>query len=227
LTIRGRQVDGMTDVEGDTPAETRQERLARRKRMVRLATAAGAAPVSRPLTAELIPSGLWWVNLRSILRPSEWDAVRQAVYAAAGSRCELCGGVGQQHAVEAHELWAWDLLQHEQRLIRLVALCPGCHLVKHAGRARVIGREQEVRDQLQTVNGWSEAQARAHLRGAWDDWARRSVDEWRLDLSVLEIEVTDKLVARAKARSGGQRRRALAARATARSRPVLPAGHET
>ena len=187
--------------------------------MVSLATAASTVPVSGPLTAELIPSGLWWVNLRSILRPAEWDAVRQAVYTAAGSRCELCGGAGRQHAVEAHEVWAWDLPRHEQRLVRLVALCPGCHLVKHAGRARQIGRGQEVLDQLQTVNGWSKAEARAHLKRAWDDWARRSTLDWRLDLSVLEIAVTDELVARAKAWSEGQRRRALA-RTGSSSRPA-------
>ena len=141
--------------------------------------------------------------------------IATAVYAAAQSRCELCGGVGRQRAVEAHELWAWNLPRREQRLLRLVALCPRCHLVKHAGRAREIGREQEVLDQLQTVNGWSEAAARAHLRAARDDWARRSVFEWRLDLSVLEIEVTDELVSGAKARAGRERRSALAVRTTA------------
>ena len=48
--------------------------------MVELAVAAaGRHPICRPLTAELVPSGLWWLNLRSILRPSDWDALRVAV----------------------------------------------------------------------------------------------------------------------------------------------------
>ena len=45
--------------------------------MVELAVAAaGRLPICRPLTAELVPSGMWWLNLRSILRPGEWDALR-------------------------------------------------------------------------------------------------------------------------------------------------------
>ena len=121
--------------------------------MVELAVAAaGRHPISRPLTAELVPSGLWWVNLRSILRPGEWDALRAAVYEEAGHRCEICGDVGRRHPVEAHEVWSWA--GQVQRLVRLVALSPGCHFVKHAGRAQLLGRENDVVDQLRTVNGW-------------------------------------------------------------------------
>ena len=168
--------------------------------MVELAlAAAGRYPISRPLTAELVPSALWWLNLRSILRSSEWDALRAAVYEAAGHRCEICGGAGRRHPVEAHEVWTWA--GHFQRLLRLVALCPRCHTVKHAGRARLIGREDDVVDQLCTVNGWTEPQARAHLTDAWNDWARRSASEWQLDLSELGIELTDDLLAWAQAQA--------------------------
>ncbi len=160
------------------------------------------------MLAELVPSALWWLNLRSVLRAAEWDALRAAVYEAADHRCEVCGGTGRQRAVEAHEVWAWDVDERAQRLVRVVALCAGCHLVKHAGRARVIGHEDEVIDQLREVNHWTEAQAGAHLKTARDDWARRSALEWRLDLAVLEIEVTDELVSWAKQRVEGERARA-------------------
>ena len=168
--------------------------------MVELAVAAaGRHPISRPLTAELVPSGLWWVNLRSILRPSDWDALRAAVYEGAGHRCEICGGAGRRHPVEAHEVWSWT--GRSQRLVRLVALCPRCHFVKHAGRAKLLGRENDVIDQLRRVNDWTEAQARAHLKEAWNDWACRNAEEWEPDLSVLGIELTDDLLAWAQERA--------------------------
>lgn len=96
-------------------------------------------------------------------------------------------------------MWAWA--GHTQRLTRLVALCPRCHVVKHAGRARKLGWEDDVVDQLRKVNGWTKPQVSAHLKDAWDDWARRNASEWELDLSVLGIEVTDELLAWAKGRA--------------------------
>ena len=166
-----RQAPGMTlpprpGASGETP----HQRLEERRRLVeRALSAARQHPVSRPLTAELVPSRMWRLNLRTILRPAEWTALSDAVAAAADRRCEICGGVGPRHPVEAHEVWAWA--GHTQRLTRLVALCPRCHVVKHAGRARKLGWEDDVVDQLRKVNGWTKPQVSGHLKDAWDDWA--------------------------------------------------------
>ena len=180
--------------------ETRQQRLDERRRLVeRALSAARQHPVSRPLTAELVPPRTWGLNLRTILRQAEWDALSDAMSAAADCRCEICGGAGRQHAVEAHEVWAWA--GQTQRLVRIVALCPRCHGVKHAGLTKMIGRQDDVVDQLRKVNGWTEPQARSHLKDARNDWARRQATAWELDLSVLGIELTDELLAWAKDRA--------------------------
>jgi len=158
--------------------ETRQKRLEERRRLVeRALSAARQHPVSRPLMAELVPSRMWRLNLRTILRPAEWTALSDAVAAAADRRCEICGGVGPRHPVEAHEVWAWA--GHTQRLTRLVALCPRCHVVKHAGRARKLGWKDDVVDQLRKVNGWTKPQVSGHLKDAWDDWAHRNASAGR------------------------------------------------
>jgi hypothetical protein len=72
-------------------------------------------------------------------------------------------------------------------LIRLLALCPRCHLVKHYGRATVTGQQADALAQLCRVNGWTEAQALAHVAEARAVWRRRSAAPWTVDLSVLGL----------------------------------------
>ena len=52
------------------------------------------------LTIELVPSTCFCKNVRSQVDPARGDRIRMAVYAAAGSKCEICGGRGTAHPVE-------------------------------------------------------------------------------------------------------------------------------
>jgi len=138
------------------------------------------------LTLDIVPASTWYDNLRSRLRPSEWDRLRKATYAAAGHRCEVCGGRGSRHPVEAHERWDYDEENLVQRLIGLIALCPSCHAVKHFGRSQAIGQGGKALAHLKRVNRWKEDQAWDHINRSFEDWQRRSSVEWTLDLSWLE-----------------------------------------
>ncbi len=135
------------------------------------------------LTVELVPQAQWGFNLRSELRPKDWDKVRRATYAAAGHRCQLCGGVGRKHPVEAHEIWHYDDINHVQTLKGLIALCPSCHEVKHFGLAVQMGNEARARRHLGKVNGWTPAQVEAHLQSAFQTWRERSKSGWGLDIA--------------------------------------------
>ncbi len=136
------------------------------------------------LTVELVPSTAWGSNVRSRVRRSVWDRLRRAAYAAADYRCECCQAEGR---LEAHEVWAYDDAGRVQRLVRLLALCQPCHLVKHYGRAMNMGYEADALAQLRRVNGWTEAQALAHVAEAFEVWRRRSAAPWTVDLSVLGL----------------------------------------
>ena len=138
------------------------------------------------LTIELIPSSLFGVNLRTALPSSEWDRLRREVYAAAGHRCELCGGRGPRHPVECHERWEYDEEKHVQRLVGLIALCPACHEVKHFGFATVRGRGEIALAHLMRVNELTREQALAHVAHANEEWARRSAHPWTQDTSWLQ-----------------------------------------
>lgn len=138
------------------------------------------------LSVELVPRSQWAFNLRSELRPRDWDRIRKATYAAAGHRCELCGGVGRKHPVEAHERWEYNDELHIQKLVGVEALCPQCHRTKHFGLAVQMGLGSMCKAHMMRVNRWTSAQADAHLTHAFEVWRRRSAVSWTLDLTWLK-----------------------------------------
>jgi 5-methylcytosine-specific restriction endonuclease McrA len=134
------------------------------------------------LSIELVPRTAWFSNLRSILPRRDWDSLRRPVYRIAGYRCEVCWGRGERHPVEAHEVWAYDDEVHVQRLVRLIALCPACHEVKHIGLAGVRGRQRQAAAHLKGVNGWSDRKAGAYIRRAFQKWGQRSRHKWAVEV---------------------------------------------
>ncbi len=115
------------------------------------------------LPIEMIPQPLWGVSGNKVLARADWDKVRQRVYALAGHRCEVCGGVGTAHNVEAAERWEYDDDYLVQTLVGVTAMCPMCHLTTTPGRAGWLAHKQpgsyarlpeQVRQHLAVVNGW-------------------------------------------------------------------------
>ena len=137
------------------------------------------------LSVELVPATCWSSNLRSELPRPAWDVLRRRSYRDAGYRCEVCGGRGPAHPVECHEEWSYDDAALVQRLVRMVALCPGCHEVKHLGRAHAIGRGEGARAHLARVNGWDQATTADYVEAVFAQWESRSTHEWRLDVDAL------------------------------------------
>jgi hypothetical protein len=140
------------------------------------------------LTIELVPATSWGDNLRTRLRAAQWDKIRRKVYADAGSKCQICGGVGPRHPVECHEIWSYDDSRGVQALAGLIALCPACHEVKHMGYAEVTGNGRRARAHLALINGWTDDQAWKHRCDAMREWSRRSKRDWDVDLSWLYVE---------------------------------------
>src|SRR5260221_10581904 len=97
------------------------------------------------LTVELIPSTCHFSNVRTSVKAKEWDKIRFISYAAADNKCEICSETGKEqgykHNVECHEIWEYDDVNHVQKLIGLISLCPTCHHVKHIGRSMMIGKQ--------------------------------------------------------------------------------------
>lgn len=158
-------------------------------------------PYQWPLTIELVPQDTWGRNARSAVSRREWDLIRRATYRRAGHMCEICGGAGEDHPVEAHEIWHYDDLHKTQTLEGLQALCPACHQVKHFGKASADGRAEEVAAHLADVNGWGPLHAELYVKQQFARWKHRSQFAWTVDMGPLESDAYRAWLRRAKQRA--------------------------
>jgi hypothetical protein len=141
---------------------------------------------SMRLQIELVPNGCWYTNVRSNVSKKEWNIIRKKVYQAAGYHCEICGGKGNQHPVECHEVWEYNEFTGVQKLSFFQALCPLCHEVKHIGFARSRGFGNRALKTFCSVNEVTETEAESIINAVFDQWEYRSLKKWTLDISLLK-----------------------------------------
>ena len=142
------------------------------------------------LNIELVPSTSWFVNLRSLMTASQWDIVKRDCYKKAGHKCEICGGKGDKHPVEAHEIWEYDDEFGLQTLIGTIALCPPCHQVKHMGlqMKKGVSHFQKALNHFVKINGLNLDIAEVLVMQAFAIHKGRSEIEWEVDVSWVESE---------------------------------------
>lgn len=148
------------------------------------------------LSIELVPETCWYSNVRSSVTKKQWDHIRKQVSTAAYDTCEICGGIGDEWPVECHEVWNYDDVNHVQRLERMIALCPDCHAVKHAGRSLMVDDaidsvSKHFNKINKSKNKWKTFNS--HLIDCMKIWLERSQHEWALDISILSeygIDIT-------------------------------------
>lgn len=143
-------------------------------------------PTQPKLAVELVPRSTWEWNVRSELTRTQWDKLRAQIYQKADHKCEVCGGKGKKHPLEAHEKWSYDDNTHVQTLVGIEALCPLCHKTRHFGLSIKLGLADVCEHHMMKVNGWSINQVIDHLNQAFKVWELRSATAWTLDLSWLQ-----------------------------------------
>ena len=136
------------------------------------------------LTFELVPEECWYANLRSVLRPEDWDMVRRDAYKRAGYRCSVCGAGGR---MEAHEKWSYDEKLALQKLDDVLALCHNCHLVKHISRTHLFREEGVAMEHFLKVNNCSQMDYHEALAEVNEEYLRRNkIENWTTDVSWLK-----------------------------------------
>jgi 5-methylcytosine-specific restriction endonuclease McrA len=138
------------------------------------------------LTVELVPTTCFYINLRSILSPADWDLIRRACYKRFNSLCAVCGGKGERHPVEAHEEWCYDDGKLTQTLVDVVSLCPDCHQVKHLGLASIRGKLPEAFKWLKKVNGWGDEEAKCYVQHAFQVHSERGGKSWTINVDKIK-----------------------------------------
>ena len=136
------------------------------------------------LNFELVPDACWNSNLRSVLRPKDWDTVRQDAYARANGKCMICNRSVKR--LEAHEVWEYDEKGGIQKLSDVIAVCHNCHSVIHIGRTQLLGDEEKAARWFMYVNKCTYTDYIHALNEANLIHIRRNlVPEWQLDVSWL------------------------------------------
>jgi hypothetical protein len=108
------------------------------------------------------------------------------VFAAAGRRCQCCGGRGDKWPVECHEEWIYDDRAAVQTLDRFIALCPACHEVKHIGLAESRGRFDIAIRHMSFVTGIGQVRCRRIAHDAIATAVRRARRKWTVDITHME-----------------------------------------
>lgn len=138
------------------------------------------------LTIELVPSTVWFKNLRSELSDKEWDILRKESYKKSNYKCEVCSGVGPKWPVECHEVWEYDEENNIQTLINLISLCDKCHQVKHIGLAEMQGYYEDAKKHLSKINNMTLDEANDYITKCFAVWKKRSLKEWTINLDWLK-----------------------------------------
>lgn len=142
------------------------------------------------LLIDMIPSTTYGKNVRTLLPKADWDFLRSWTYQRAGYVCEICGGRGLSHPVEAHEIWSFSTKKKRQTLIGIMALCPLCHMCKHWGRSRSQGNEDMCIEHIMQVNGWTLKRLYRHIQARMEQHQRRSLVQWTVDISMAQALLT-------------------------------------
>ncbi|MDF2880043.1 MAG: hypothetical protein K0R54_600 [Clostridiaceae bacterium] len=138
-----------------------------------------------PLTIELVPASNWENNVRSVCK-DKWDDIRSLIYRHSNYRCEICGGVGKEHPVEAHEEWTYDTKNKIQKLKNILALDKLCHQSKHIGLAMINGNGEVIKKHIMKINKWKKEDVDKYICEAFNIFDERSKINWTLDLSILD-----------------------------------------
>jgi hypothetical protein len=137
------------------------------------------------LHIEMIPQTCWGVNLRTMLKESDWDKIRKDVYAKEKMCCHICNI--QCETLEAHEIWEFSEKKHIQRLVEVIGICKACHSTIHYGLAQRLGHEKEAKEHFIAVNNCEEIDFKKEIIKAEGKYnVRSSIKDWKLDLTFIE-----------------------------------------
>ena len=89
-----------------------------------------------------IPKPLHGISPRKIYGKDWWDAMRRVAYHEADYKCEACG-IKKENAwphawLEAHETYDYNYKSGVLTFLKLVAICPACHMFIHSGRTEIL-----------------------------------------------------------------------------------------
>lgn len=134
----------------------------------------------------LIPKKLWYLNLRKMLSEQEWKKLSKKIREQHNYTCYCCrinSSKIPKNKFHTHESWWFNDQTKMVDLKALICVCEWCHLTIHFGYASLQKKSKEAYFHLKKVNHWNDEIARIYLEGEFEIWAKRSQQEWKINLS--------------------------------------------
>lgn len=136
------------------------------------------------LTAELVPSTVWFSSLYRLMPKETWNSIRDDIIKRNGRKCQIC--CETEGTMNLHEIWQYDDVNQIQKLKGFILLCRMCHHVKHIGLAGILANKgkldyDEVMKHFCKVNDCSEKDFEKHVDESFETWRKRSGHNWKQD----------------------------------------------
>ena len=128
------------------------------------------------LQFELVPEPLFGKNLRSKLTSQDWTKISKSVRKYC--RCSICKQKYPEEELEAHEVWSYNDIAGEQKLIDIIPVCKLCHNTIHIGSGSIRYDINVLRDHYCKINGVSLEEELKIEEEAFKTWNKRNTIEW-------------------------------------------------
>lgn len=151
------------------------------------------------LLPELVPSTVFYTNIRSFIYPMYWSRISLDVREKNNFHCEICGeDFNNQHSrLHCHEVWRYDDEHHMIYLDKLQSICYKCHSVKHIGYQMIQGDEafELALLHMMKINSIDKDTAIDLINKVFEIHTERSQHQWKFDFKsiydahkILQIE---------------------------------------
>jgi len=135
------------------------------------------------LEIELVPSTVWYRNVRLLVSKTVWDKIRKESYNNANHKCQICEAEGR---LNCHEIWEYDDKKHIQKIKGFISLCDNCHMIKHMVFAGIQVSKglldmDKLIEHFMKVNNVDRKTFDEHDAKSFLEWGERSKHKWKQD----------------------------------------------
>ncbi|MGL4948708.1 MAG: hypothetical protein ACRC42_05030 [Mycoplasma sp.] len=143
----------------------------------------------------LIPSNLWYLNLRKMLSDEQWKIVSAKTRESQNWICYSCkislNELRNKRWFHCHEVWDFNDELNEVELKCLLCLCSKCHSATHFGFSTIQNKHNDAFARICRVNGWDSETTNAYIEGNFEIWSRRSNKQWTFNLESIQKNLPD------------------------------------
>ncbi len=135
----------------------------------------------------LIPSNLWFLNLRKMLPIQEWKKVSERIRSEFNWQCYCCNisinQIKNKSFFHAHEYWIFNREKKEVSLAAIVCVCKKCHDSIHIGYSSVKKNYFNAFNHLKKVNQWSQEDTKNYVEYNFEEWSKNNKIDWVFNIN--------------------------------------------